>query len=292
LYDRLRVRCVYAAEALLALAFVHLRLTEPQLFGGVFQQYWPLIVMAIAFAGVGAGELFARQQRLILSEPLMRTGIFLPLLPVIGFWLPGPHVHVSFAGLLLTVCVFYAMLAALRRSFTFGLIAAMAANGALWSVLSGMSGWGITQHPQLWLIPAASSVLAAAQLNRDRLTPDALRTLRYGCLLVVYVSSTADVFINGVATAPWLPLVLAGLSVAGVLVGVMFRVRPFLFLGTAFLALSVVTMIYYASSQLHWTWIWYVAGIVLGAGIIVLFALFEKKRTEMLALVEGLKQWQ
>src|SRR5258708_22031185 len=114
------------------------------------------------------------------------------------------------------------MLAALRRSFTFGLIAAMAANGALWSVLSGMPGWGIAQLPQVWLIPAALSVLAAAQLNRDRLTPDALRTLRYGCLLAVYVSSTADVFLNGVATAPWLPLVLAGLSVAGVLVGVMF----------------------------------------------------------------------
>jgi hypothetical protein len=292
LSDRVRVRCVYAAEAMLALAFVHLRLTEPQLFGGVFQQYWPLIIMAVAFAGVGAGELLARQKHFILSEPLTRTGIFLPLLPVIGFWLPGPRVNVSLTGLLLTVCVFYAMLAALRKSFAFGLIAAMAANGALWSVLSGISGWGIAQHPQVWFIPAALSVLAAAQLNRSRLTPDTLRTIRYGCLLVVYVSSTADVFLNGVAVAPWLPLVLAGLSVAGVLVGVMFRVRPFLFLGTAFLALSVVTMIYYASSQLQWTWIWYVAGILLGSAIIVLFALFEKKRTEMLALVEGLKQWQ
>ena len=53
-----------------------------------------------------------------------------------------------------------------------------------------------------------------------------------------------------------------------------------------------MTMIYYASSQLHWTWIWYVAGIALGSAIITLFALFEKKRTEMMAMVEGLKQWQ
>jgi hypothetical protein len=51
-------------------------------------------------------------------------------------------------------------------------------------------------------------------------------------------------------------------------------------------------LIYYASANLHWTWLWYVAGIALGTTIIVLFALFEKKRTQMLAMVEGFKQWQ
>jgi hypothetical protein len=35
-----------------------------------------------------------------------------------------------------------------------------------------------------------------------------------------------------------------------------------------------------------------VAGIILGSGIIVIFALFEKKRAEMLSLVDGLKEWQ
>ena len=75
------------------------------------------------------------------------------------------------------------------------------------------------------------------------------------------------------------------------MVGIALRIRPFLYLGTIFLTLSIFTMIYYASAQLHWTWIWYVAGIALGSGIIVLFALFEKKRTEMLALVDQLKTW-
>ena len=36
LRDMQRLACVYAAEALLAAAFVHLWLTEPQLFGGLF----------------------------------------------------------------------------------------------------------------------------------------------------------------------------------------------------------------------------------------------------------------
>ena len=142
-----------------------------------------------------------------------------------------------------------------------------------------------------WVVPAALSVLAAGEMNRAALSAGRLRALRYGCLVAIYVSSTADIFLQGAAESPWLPLVLAALSVAGVFAGVSLRVRSFLFLGTGFLGLAVVAMIWNAAANLHWTWLWYVAGIVLGLGIIALFALFEKKREEMLALVEGLKNW-
>ena len=37
-------------------------------------------------------------------------------------------------------------------------------------------------------------------------------------------------------------------------------------------------MIFYASENLGWTWLWYVFGILTGATIILTFALFEKKR--------------
>jgi cell division protein FtsW (lipid II flippase) len=71
----------------------------------------------------------------------------------------------------------------------------------------------------------------------------------------------------------------------------MFRVRAFLFLGATFLLVAVLTMIWYASVNLGWTWLWYVAGIVTGALIIFTFALFEKKRVEVLRVVEDLRGW-
>lgn len=286
----MRSAYVYASEAMLALAFVHLRVTMPWLFGGVLAQYWPLVVMGIAFAGVGVGELLRRRRVHVIAGPLLGTGLFLPLLPVLAFWLAPSRVDLP--ELLFVVGFFYAVLSAARRSFTLGVVAAVAANGGLWALLARQPELRFLVHPQLWLIPAAASVLIAAQLNRDRLPARQLRVIRYACLTVVYVSSTADIFLNGVRDHPWLPLVLAGLSVGGALTGMLFRIRAFLFLGTAFLGVSVVTMIYYASANLHWTWLWYVAVIALGTAIIVLFALFEKKRTEMLALVEGLRRWQ
>jgi hypothetical protein len=289
LSTRARGAYVYAAEALLALAFIHLRITAPWLFGGVMAQYWPLLVMAIAFAAVALADLFRRNQTIALSSPLFTTGAFLPLLPVAAFWLAPSRVELW--ALLCTAGFFYAILSAARRSFGFGVLAALAANGGLWSILARQPALAFLVHPQVWLIPAAASVLVAAQLNRERLAAGQLRFVRYCCLMIVYVSSTADIFLNGVADHPALPLVLGGVSVAGVMLGILFRLRAFLFLGTSFLVLSIATMIYYASVDLHWTWLWYVAGIALGAAILVTFALFEKKRAEMVALVDGLKRW-
>jgi hypothetical protein len=285
-----RMRYVYVAEGLLALLFMHMRLTMPWLFSGFFQQYWPLVVVGIAFIGVGISEALRRQGIGVLAAPIERTGALLPLLPVLGYWVANSRV--DYSTVLFFVGLLYAGLSILRRSFAFGLIAAMAGNGALWHLFYHTPNLGFFQHPQIWLVPFALAVLIAAHLNRDRFSEDQMATVRYVALMVIYVSSTADIFLNGVAESPWLPLVLAGLSIAGVFLGISLRVRAFLYLGSMFLLIAVITMIWYASVNLGWTWLWYVAGILTGALIIFVFALFEKKRAEMLRVVGGLREWE
>ena len=80
---------------------------------------------------------------------------------------------------------------------------------------------------------------------------------------------------------------LAGLSILGVLAGILLRVRAFLYLGTAFLVVALMTIIWHAAER-H-TWIWWLTGIVTGALIIALFGLFEKRRDDVLRVVEELK---
>jgi hypothetical protein len=75
------------------------------------------------------------------------------------------------------------------------------------------------------------------------------------------------------------------------LAGISFRIRSFLFLGLTFLVLDVTSMIWHAAHDLHHTWIWYVCGIALGAAILAMFAVFEKRRNDVLAAVEKLKDW-
>ena len=290
LSERGRTAYVYAAEAILALLFLHIRLTMPWLFTGMFSRYWPLVVMVLAFAGVALGELFRRSNRLVLSEPLERTGAFLPLLPVFGFWMARPEVHYSLV--LLLVGGLYASLAVMRKSFGFGILATLAANGGLWYFLGRQEGLGLLEHPQIWLIPPALCVLVAGHLNRKRMTPEQATTLRYGAAAVIYTASTADIFLTGVAEAPYLPLILAAISIAGMLAGIALRIRAFLYLGLTFLLLALATIIWHAGYNLERTWIFYVAGIVSGVLIIALFAVFEKKREEILHVVEKLKSWE
>ena len=61
--------------------------------------------------------------------------------------------------------------------------------------------------------------------------------------------------------------------------------------GPGILVLVVFTMIWHAAVDYYHTWVWWVSGIVLGAAIIALFAVFEKRRDDMLRLLEEIRRW-
>jgi hypothetical protein len=290
LTERGRTAYVYGAEVLLALLVFHLHLTMPWLFQGFFARYRALIVVGVAYVGVGLSELFRRQGRLVLAEPLERTGALLPALPLLGaYWMelkPGiDSVFLVLAGGV------YTALSLLRSSLGFGALATLAYNAALWVVLGRREGLGILEHPQLWIIPPAFCVLVGAYLNRDRLSESQTTSIRYAASLAIYLSSTADIVLTGVAQAPWLPLVLAALALGGIFAGIALRVRGFLLLGFGFLGLALLTIIWYAAVDLRQTWLWSASGIVAGFLILGLFALFEKKQQDVLRVVDELKQW-
>ena len=289
LNERGRTVYVYAAEVFVGLWFLHIRVTMPWLFSGWFLQYWPLVVMLIAFVGVGLSEWFTRRKAHVLAEPLGNTALFLPLLPLVGFWSSGQGGQ--YALLLVAVGLLYSAMSTMRKSPLLMGLALLAFNGSLWTTLHAVDGWGLLQHPQFWLIPPMLCVLIGAEFNRSRLSPTQLSTIRYACGVMIYAASTADIFINGVGLGMWLPMLLAALAIAGVFAGILLRVRAFLFLGVAFLCVSLFSVVWHAAVELDRTWIWWVAGIASGVAIIALFGLFEKKRDEALLLVEQLKQW-
>jgi hypothetical protein len=310
-----RTRFVYGAEVLLLLLFVHLRWNIPAMKQATSVKYWPILIMALAFAGAALGEVFRRRRLDVLAVPLHLTGLVLPALPLLAFWLrptpealdaagaiaPGlkallspllhlPEDHATQAVLWFVTALELTGMALARRSFFHSLAAALIANVGLWMLLSH-HGVGLLLHPQLWLIPLGLIVLVSEHVNREHLSREQRLALRYAGLLLLYVSSTADLFLNGVGTSVVLPLALALLSVLGVLAGVLLRVRAFLLLGVLFLALDVLSMIWYAAVDRTHTWVWYVSGIVLGGAILALFAVFEKRREDVLRLVEELKTW-
>ncbi|MDA1049784.1 MAG: hypothetical protein O3C40_04815 [Planctomycetota bacterium] len=290
-----RMGYVYAAQVVGALLFAHIYLSEPSLFSGRIRAYWPYIVMGIAFAGVAVGEIFQRSGLRVLAEPLQRTGGFLPLLPALGWWL-NRSLGIDAAGhyslLLFFAGLLYVALSMLRRSYISGVAAALAGNAALWALLADYEPLSLLKHPQFWLIPPAVSMLVAAHINRRQLNESQLTGIRYICLLVIYVSSTSDIFIEGIGDSLWEPMVLATLSVIGVFVGIGLQIRAFLYLGTTFVFLSIVSMVWHAYAKIQHVGIWWGFGILLGLLILTIFGVFEKKRPELTRLVDNMRRWE
>ena len=83
------------------------------------------------------------------------------------------------------------------------------------------------------------------------------------------------------------------LSVAGILAGMALRSPIVPLLGNDFPAggdrREIVVRGGRSKADLDF---WYACGIVLGTAIIALFALFEKRRNDVLAAVEQLKNWK
>ena len=316
LSERRRTLYVYAAEILLVVLWFHVRLNVPFVIPEYIARYWMFAVMAVAFLGVGLSELCQRRGLQVLADPLQRTAMFLPLLPLAAFLtrpvlnlgvaeetvaglapltrllarLPNDHrVH---ASLWMLMGLLYLVVALSRRSSNLALAAAVLANFGLWVLFGHHDRLTFLVHPQLWLIPVGLIALAAEQLNRDRVLPAQTLALRYVGLLLVYLSSTADLFIAGLGHGVELPIVLALLSVSGVLLGILLRVRAFLFLGVTFLFLDVFSQIWHAAVDRAQTWVWWASGIVLGVAILTLFALFEKRRNDVLKMIDDLRRWR
>jgi hypothetical protein len=310
-----RTGYVYLAEILLVLLFVHVRLNIPQVFRPEAVRLWTFIVMLLAFIGVGLAELFARRGLRVLSRPLLRTGVLLPLIPLVAFWAKPPKLIMDFAEdrapglepmlgylsklpqhfdmyalLWFLAGLLYGLIALTRRSFGWALIGALATNFGIWALLVN-SQVPAAVHPQAWAIPLALIVLISEHVNRHRLRAEAASGLRYLGISMIYVSSASDLFIAGVGNSLWLPVILAALCLAGVAAGVLLRVRAFLYLGIGFLLLDIFSMIWHAAVDRQQTWIWYASGIILGAMIIALFAVLEKRRNDVRELVGRLREW-
>ena len=288
LSERGRAGYVYAAQIAGGLLFAHIYVTRPQWFGQ-WQEFWPYIILLIAFVGAGVGELFQRTGTRVLADPLQRTSTFLPLLPAIGMWFVTSNSDYSF--ILFGAGILYVGLSIGRKSLTSALAAAVAGNAALWSLLENR-GFEVLNQPQLWLIPPALSVLIAAEINRNRLPENTMTTLRYASIMVIYVSSTGEIFIRGIGEALWPPMVLMGLSLLGAMAGIVLQIRAFLYMGVTFVLLAMLSMVWHAARSIDHVWPWWAFGIGMGLCILVFFGYFEKNREKVTVLVEQLKAWK
>ncbi len=273
---------VYLAEGVGLLCFYHLWLCRPWLFElGILEEYWAYVVLGIAYTGVALAELFRRQNVAVLVRPLEITVMFLPLVSLAGQW--------SSPAAWFLIAFFYGIIAHQRRSLKLLFFAIFLGNIGLW-LLWHQWDLELVDYPQLWFMPLALILLITEAILRRHLEPGVAKTLRWLGLAGVYLPSALK-FYQTLGTSIAMPLVLIGISIAGIVVGFMMRVRSFILVGIVSILMVIGTMIQYAYVDLDQTWVLWVACIVLGFLILTFFAWFERNRDRLLTHLRQFKEW-
>ena len=70
------------------------------------------------------------------------------------------------------------------------------------------------------------------------------------------------------------------------------RQSRFFTLALPVLFLVIFAQIWHAAVDRAQTWVWWASGIVLGALILAVFALFEKRRNDVLKMIDEIKHWK
>jgi hypothetical protein len=235
----------------------------------------------------------------IIADPVQRSSLLLPIIPLAGVWWIEPESvpwlwrdWERYWLLLLTAAGLYGLHGWLRRSIELRALSGTLLLASFWTFLHSQPNLRFLEHPQFWLLPPALATLAFVEVNRRRLDAGVVLAARYGAVLVAYLSSTSEIFLDAFEGQLWQPLLLLGLAVGGVMAGIALQVRAFLYCGVAFTAVALLAMVWHAQQAIGQVWPWWVFGIATGIGLIILLGYFEKNRPRVLAHLERLKQWE
>ena len=300
LSDANRGFVIYGAELLGGCVWLHLYLCRPDWLYIELRDSWCFFVMAIAFVSVGVTEFARRVGDDVLLKVFRRTAFLLPLIPILGFWLQyadwfEPLLKagsaIRYDVLLLIGAIYYGLVSQLWKHAWSRLVSIALGNAAWWFMLTQTPSWSFLKHPQLWLIPPAFCILFAVNHYRDRLGKQMVSAIRYASMLAIYLSSTADMLIQEIGVSLMGPIVLILLSLAGMLAGVILRVRAFLFLGASFVLLGTTSMVWHANRSLGSSWPWWVFGITTGVLLLIGLSVLEKYKSKLREYASHLSRW-
>jgi hypothetical protein len=212
---------------------------------------------------IGAAYALFAVQRITRSRPTLHVCLALPLLALVTLPPQLGSAHGA-AALLAMALLFLAIRATTKNSMSL-FLGLLALNGSaylfvpLWADHLGLF--------QLYVIPAAVTVLLMLHLHRRELRPNVLNAARLAALAALYAASTLDLFVRPDLVVFALAL---GLGLTSIVIGIALRIRAFMYAGVAFLVLNVGAQLvqFYPEHRLGRAVMLIALGIVITAAMI------------------------
>jgi hypothetical protein len=216
-------------------------------------------------------------QRLFPSRPLLNMAMLMPLaaLATVPMQLKSPEASAT----LMATGLLYLLIRRYSHQRLPAYLALLAFNVGLYLWIPGIVRQ--SHLVQIYVIPAALTLLMLLQLHRRELKPSVMMSTRLAAASSIYACAALDVFL-----LPDLKVfVLAlGLSLAGVVLGIALRIRAFLYAGIAFMLLNVFGQLirFYPDQALG------KAAVLMGAGMAILGAMiwFNLKKIQIMQRID------
>ncbi|MDF1663187.1 MAG: hypothetical protein P1V97_15535 [Planctomycetota bacterium] len=261
---------VYFAEFCLATIFLFVRACKPALFQtGLFRRFWPLIVIFISFLSVFLSSLLNRLDKDIFGRATRRTGLFLPIIALLG-----SHFFVEIGVSSLTFFVaagLYAWVGAQRKSLPLSILASwLFCIGLIDFIVYGNISFEF--YPYLFAAPVSMTFLATSFLVREKY-PSEAKILKDTGALILFAVLSWSLFADEQGQVLE-SILLAIMSILGLILGIRLKERSLMILGTLFVLLDLVTNIYWIGKEQ--AWVWWVSVMALGIAVILLFSYFER----------------
>jgi hypothetical protein len=219
-------------------------------------------------------------QRLFPSKPLLNMALLMPVLAL--FTVPLQLASPETSATLIISGVLYALMHRHSEQKIPLYMALLAFNGGVYLWIPSLVD--SSQLLQIYVIPAALSVLLLLHLHSRELKPSVLMASRLTAISSIYACATVDVFLRAELS---IFILAMALSIGGILLGIALRTRAFLYAGVSFLVLNVLgqLMRFYPEQSLSKA----IVLMVMGAIIITLMIWFNIKRTAILQRINALQ---
>lgn len=225
--------------------------------------------------------------RLFPSKPLLHIALFMPALAL--FTVPLQLASIETTITLMLSSVLYALVRHHSQQKIPLYLALLAFNA---SVYLWVPQWADNSRLiQIYVIPAALSLLLLLQLHSRELKPSVLMASRLAAISTIYACATVDVFLRAELSI----FVLAmALSIAGILLGIALRTRAFLYAGVSFLLLNVVGQLlrFYPEQMLGKAIVLMVMGFVI-LGLMFWFNIKRVAILQRISIIQAeMETWQ
>ena len=214
-------------------------------------------------------------------RPLRQATVALAVLALVGAWALGSATSI---GVALAGCLF--CLRFVLRGRQPELVVGVLLLDVATVMLCLRVGW---TEPLAWVGPTGLSLLVIAQILRQGIDPRIRDLLRWAGACCIYITALGQAVFD-----PGWTLGLVLLSLAGLALGSLLRVRAFLFLGSAFLASALLTELLRFGLENSQFWAFYLTtiGLTILAGMVALTLLRPQLATLRSRWQTRLEDWE